>query len=566
MKLSQNQSHGILPSIALALIALEVACFGDTVILRDGKPVPGVIESQTNDGISIRTQSGLVSFPAASVREVRRSPPQENALHTLTISLSAGELNRSMTIIDRLKNDKAALQSGLAVLLQHGEHFVQRAPTDSPADAQQFTVWLRAYTPANAALSFMLARYLAARGETDAAVNELSALPAPVREQPAVTQFATQLLQQEAQRSATTTDPQQALARLTALAELAPRGAGVSAGILIALRQAERMAESSQFRQALEVIAAHVAPFAPATAWNAANDILESASKLTSGTALLGLYDLIAERITTGPMEGEFPAIQERRIAVLMDLGRYDEAETLAHQLSISDADRGARMLHLVEYERRLTEVAPDDALALYRLATWARDMGLVEEAAGLFRRAAREPQLKENAELQLRLLSTSGEKQSFDELNTMFRDGHYADVVKKAEAFQHEYPQSEFCAQAAALGDLARFTQTREKDIRPAEADVVYQNAERLFYQDKHQEALEEVNRLQADYPGTPAARKADTLRKRIDHRVRDLGLPPLQARVASTTAPVRREAKARAVEEVQTILRSMSIGEQTR
>jgi hypothetical protein len=58
-------------------------------------------------------------------------------------------------------------------------------------------------------------------------------------------------------------------------------------------------------------------------------------------------------------------------------------------------------------------------------------------------------------------------------------------------------------------------------------QADALYQTAERLHLQGRDAEALETLNRLQLEFEGTPAARRAGELRKAVTSASTSRGAP---------------------------------------
>jgi hypothetical protein len=142
-----------------------------------------------------------------------------------------------------------------------------------------------------------------------------------------------------------------------------------------------------------------------------------------------------------------------------------------------------------------------------------------------MYEQAAKSRDLRENAELQLQLMQVEEEKKQFAKVAEAFEAKRYPQAIRAAEEFRRKYPGSDLARQAATTIELARFQMKRETQMRPAQADAVYQNAERLLLQDRLTESLEQVNRLEIDYGETPSGKRANALRDRIMLKLRERG-----------------------------------------
>jgi tetratricopeptide (TPR) repeat protein len=261
--------------------------------------------------------------------------------------------------------------------------------------------------------------------------------------------------------------------------------------------------------------------------------------------------------------DGESRALLDQLARMLIAQGEFSEARKVAVRLGAVDADAAALFEHRIEFEMRRREADANDPLSIYRLGCWAAERGLMEEARTMLRQAAKAPELRENAELQLQAMQLAVERQEFDRLVAAFEARDFPTTIKKAATFRQMYPSSSLLQRVRTMEEVSRFQLERQARLAPQQADALYQNAERLYYQGRYRDAVEILNRLDTDFAETPATRRGAHLRAAILRRE-----PNLSAIVSSTTGtqvsgpPAVRAAVSRAayLGEVTSLLLQMS------
>ncbi|MEI7635429.1 MAG: hypothetical protein WCK47_14250 [bacterium] len=517
----------LLLSLLVAMFA--ACCHADEVVLNNGSVIRGTIESQTAERLRIKTQEGLLALPSASVRKITRSAPEENIFNSFQQALARGDIKSAFEEIDRYGSaafpradlDKAILQCEGPVL---GKASAARAE-----EAMRFARHVRERpTSAPEELGLLLAQYFAAQSNTAEALAQYRSLSQQfLARNPAARDAAAVLAAAEVREALDAGDADRGLDALRAQAQFAPDGVSTqSVSAALFLNEASALERRGDYAAACGVLCEKLRPLALVMAREQAMKILKRAEIDTTGSELSQTFDKVLLCFDDSPPAAELAPVLERQSAALARMGRLDDAMAAAERLSALNADAGAAAQHRVEYARRAEKLASDDYLGHYELGIWAwKVMSLRPEARQQFLITRNSRDLRENAGLQIQLMSVVEEKECFEKLSKLLVDKQYAQVMKMAKEFSERYPRSELTTDVKTLGELARFQSQHASSFRSAQADALYQNAERMYLQERYSDALNCLNRLETDYPDTESGRRASAIREKIVVRMQRRG-----------------------------------------
>ncbi len=551
MRYPARQACRVVQVPRLLLFGLFLCCplpaSADTVFLRSGKQVEGVVEEQGSRGVSVRTRQGRVTIPASNVERVEKDTRRANATVDARNAFGQGEAARALALIIRPGTDANPAETDRMVL-EWGPDILKQAAGASPADAARFVSYVQDRpTSAPDALRFLLARYLVQRGDVAGASAEIHTIPPMwLTGRDDLRAGAVDILRRSISRLIALQDTSAALADLRLLAAIAPEQISGQSRSRFEIGEADRLASAGRWQEAVTLLARDLLPVAPALAAESLGDVLRAAQTVTTGPELLRLYDTAVANLPETTGTDEMRAILANNVRIRIEAGDFQGARNAADRLGRVDPDNGAAWLHRVEFAQRRAATDPDDMLAQYRLGTWALEMGLEDEARSQFLIASRSVRVRENARLQLELLSVKEQKAEFGKVSALFETGNFRDAIVAAEAFRKRYPRGDYAREAGALVEVAKYRMTRERDVKAPQAFTLLQNAEHLHLQGRNDEAIAILDRLSVDYAGSGVSRQASALRTRVRETMR---------RRSEANAPIaeQQEAQLRKIEEIR-------------
>jgi tetratricopeptide (TPR) repeat protein len=519
-----------------ALLNVTRPLSADRLLLDNGRTVQGAIQQESGERVTILTPEGLMSFAPAQIKELVRETPDENRLLTIRLAFSRGNIRDAISLLPRGPEHRGTADLD-TLLVRNAESIVRASATLTETDLAGFLSYVNNRpTSAPGQLLLTLAQLQHARGNMAGALDQLGKINPPDLSQSHIGLTAARLIIVECvTQQLAVGDPDAALETLSRFVRILPDTATSETVALGLVKRAESAARDGDYSGALSRLIKEVAPLAPVTAFNASKQLLRTAERDTTGSALAALYEMVDESYCDPLFEHDLAAMCRKHARLLVSIGKFDGADRVAARLSALDADSGAALAHEVEFARRHSVISPGDDLAHYRLGVWATEMAMPDAARKQFQKVIRNPDLKPNAELQLRLLALQGEKAQLAGAQRLFDSGKYGDAIRMATELRERFPDGELRKQAGDLIEVARY-RTTHSDAHPAAgAAALFQNAERLFLQERYPEALETANRVIVDYSGTEAARMASDLRTRV--------LKKLPAGAESTTGVMERQ-----------------------
>ncbi|MBA2668763.1 MAG: hypothetical protein H0U67_00145 [Gemmatimonadetes bacterium] len=168
-------------------------------------------------------------------------------------------------------------------------------------------------------------------------------------------------------------------------------------------------------------------------------------------------------------------------------------------------------------------------------------------------------PALRENAQLQLQLLDSELQRRKFETAAGLLEKKRYEEAQRALHAFRSTYRESPYAKKAGELAELARYHLWSSTQQRPAEAEILRQNAERLFLQARYDEALALLQQLEMDFRGTAAADQGSRLREQIQAKTGRAG-----PTVGTAHSPTPTTVESRRMAEIQKMARDFAVRSQ--
>jgi hypothetical protein len=197
--------------------------------------------------------------------------------------------------------------------------------------------------------------------------------------------------------------------------------------------------------------------------------------------------------------------------------GRTADAQAIADDISARDPDAGAVATHLVEFHEKRLAMPTDKPLEKYKLAAWARQMGLLEEARPLFAELRNDPRFAANAQLQLDLIENARCTEQVNYLRQLYDENDFQTLEAEVQKFESSAPPAAFAQKARDLLQLAKFQKWSSGKVATGKAEAEFQQAERLANRREFDAALLHLNRVQMETGSSDAAVKARVLRDKI-------------------------------------------------
>jgi hypothetical protein len=515
-----GQARVLLCSL-LASCFLQAAC-ADELRLKSGHTVSGVIDSETRDRITIQTSEGTVAIPRTQVADIVRDKPAENKVVKSRLAIESGDFEKAIRLIDGSSPD-SPLRSQLENYFRDNPGpLLESAEKASAAEAARVTTFLsQSDANSSADLHWLLVRYLIQRKDIELARTILSQVPPQFfASHPAENGQLQEISKTLLHSMMEDQDSDLAMKWIEALARVAPNAIDSHSSLLVFLRDAQSRADAGDKSGAIQLLSSNVKGTWPALAFETGLQMVMNIAPGISAEQQIACLLTFEQQFSEPVFQNEMPDVYRKHANLLCESGHFEAAAQVALKLGNFNADAGARLQHEVEFQRRLSAIAAGDNAARYKLAVWARDMGLEDRAIQQFTIAKNSPAFSENATLQIELLTLSRQKQDFQALQEKTNNHAWKEAMKMADEFRKKYPDGAFSKKAAALSEVARFQLQQSVKLRPAEADALMQNVERLYFQEKFDEAEDLLRRIQVDYAGTPAAKKAEEMHLRIEDR----------------------------------------------
>ncbi|MEO8376860.1 MAG: hypothetical protein ABI579_04250 [Candidatus Sumerlaeota bacterium] len=219
------------------------------------------------------------------------------------------------------------------------------------------------------------------------------------------------------------------------------------------------------------------------------------------------------------------------------DLDNDDSAAAFELAESVPEEQRDPKLQQLrndafhAEAMKRLADET--DPLALLNHGRWCAENGLLDEAMTIFNRTRQNPNLRDVSDEALTNARRERDTKLLEEAQTFMKLGNIAEVTSRTQIIlTNANLGSALTAEAKKLEELAKLSSRREQEARPYRAEVLFQQAQREYFQQNFEGSLKYVTLIINDFGDTPAAKRATDLLPEI---VRALELAYLEGKIAT-------------------------------
>lgn len=490
-------------------------CLADTVILKEGKTLTGVITGETPTALTIDTATGRFTLQKLQVRSFNRASASENEARQWKQLLAEGQLDAAVTALQSEDFQQAFTPAEEVGFLLDGLRGCAGEVTCTSHTLGMLRQQLSAAdTPPD--LRLLMAALYMDNIQPDAASQQLSQLtasPPPQFTWPKNEIAA--LLDRIVSRAI-----QQNCGSCVSMASSLAAASGPTPqddSYLAAYFQIEELIRRQDYLNA-------IARFRPEMFLHRADIYVPMAHRLIttllsmpSTAQTLSLLESCQHTLLPYVDKDDRAKVLKAIIKLQCTQGNYTRAQALADQITSSDPDLGASLQHLLDFEKRRNELPPKDLTAKYKLAAWARQVGLYPEARALFIELRPDPRFAETVNLQLQIIDNTTAKAEYARLRSLYDQNKYTQLNQEVAEFLKTSPPPEYAQEAKALLQLVDFEKWSKGKIDVGKAEAEFQQAERYAQRREYDQALLVLNKIQTNLTNTPLAERARTLRERI-------------------------------------------------
>lgn len=549
----------IFKSYISLLVHLIICCvnlsLADIIILDNGHRLVGCIINERGDKVQMETFSGIVTIDNNRIQQKIYSSPQTNEIIRAEFLLNEEKWSGSFARYLNVLEDKLTSAGEVARSIHtQGEKIISALPRMKQPEQSQLLQLLDKLLQLNLTdeeFTFFSARVFFELGMRERAFSLLAQLPGSFYEaNPQSYEFFKLLLQRLIDDLVKGGEFSRALELIETVNYL-NKSLGQSYEILLYLRWGASLREQGNYAGALQIYGEKLLPLAPAIAPNRIgflfNELISATQKKHNFEEVLSLLNEYGKRWLP-PTEYEYRLAELLNSygTWLMNNERYAEARQIFARLNhLRESPTSKRLEALCDYKTRASLVASDDYAGRYELGKFCVEHNLLDEAIAEFNRAAQSEVFAENSTLQIRLIKERQEMELFKQAMQLYESANFVKALDVLDELQQKFPSGSLSSEANKLSRLIQDALKNELWRRPYQAEVYYQQAERFYFMNDFNSALDKINQITELYSETPAASKASKLKeqivqisrlarlegKPIDIDSKKLNLPPLPA-----------------------------------
>ncbi len=510
-------------TLTLTLIALlsstfSEQCHADTIVLTNGRTVEGRVVSRQGNRIRIEVNGTEMVLDAASVESVEAAPEYEN---TLIQAKRAFDRRRAVDGIDLLfaaLKQGASRESVMEIIEQSNGGISGSIRASRPSDRPVIRRSIHALVDADLLTDrslFYTAQNLHELEDWDGAADALRLMDARVlRDNPSMRQWALDFMRLMVKRllargdfeaalayvermrvlTGEISDPQLPLAQLSAAANARDRNDYDRAFSIIANQLYDQVPEISRNRAWYTI--QHL------KTWARANNTYTEARHSIEPIRRLFPVEYAEAR-------NEFLQYEAQQL-----LNNMEPEMALRLLVPIPAGERSEELQEIYRtayHQSQVLEIGEGDPLELLQHGRWCADNGMLSEAIEIFAKTSENANLKDLSDQLLTNTRRELDTKLMEEAQEKFAVGDMPRVMALTDRIlNHRYRRSHLADEAEKIREIADKQMAKEKEMRPYQAEVFYQQAERAFFMQKHQEAFNLINLVINDYSETPAAGRA--------------------------------------------------------
>jgi tetratricopeptide (TPR) repeat protein len=532
-------------SIKILLLFLAVAlaqtAAPDTVKLRNGNEVRGIVIAQDGAALRLATVGGELRITSDTISRLIKDPRGENSILEAEIQIARNGVLRGFQYYVRARNESADPARIAQNIVSNQDsilsEFNKLGATDREA-VSQFVASLG--DSGDDEYRFFAGQLLFDAGERERAMTFLASLPTQFYEQNAKRkEFAVAFFRNEIKRLLAREKFQDAINRIEALNRI-DAALGHSCEVLLYLNWAAKARDEGNYEEALKVYAERLFKVSPPIARERLLFTLEKlkndAEKSNEYAQAIAVAEKYGPRLA--PLEGKaiVASLREGYARHLMQQGDFAGARVVIARYYQDLPQEPKTLLYECDYKQRSGKLAAEDYLGHYELAQFCQKHGMLDEgeaelekALGASDLSAEQAGLRENAQRELRLLRERKAMQEFADAMQIYERGLYMEALEALLHFEEQFPKSDLLKDAQKIVSLCRTRLESESQRRPYQAEVLYQQAERQFFGGKTAEAVRQLEMIEDKYADTPAGARAAKWKAEI---VRRLEIAKLEGR----------------------------------
>jgi len=501
--------------LLLALASDSITLRAASVTLENGNVIEGTIVTSTSENLSLRTDKGILTIR------------QKQVAHLDDRSEINDESRLQWSSTNRLKMLPLVTPEQMTdfdtEMIRNSTQILDECRTATTGTIAQFDTYLKNHkTTAPQELFLMCAECWYLAGDLESMVAQLEDLlkvfPQSISSTSETQKWAVDNTMDCLKQALRNGNADLGVRCLFLLSELRNEKLPIDTKLL-RLAEVSAKKRRGQYVEAMRILINYIAPGDTDLAFVEGRSILNimSEQKATDEDRLRALSYFCPVYVDTENAHKALAYFSDY-ISLLIKNKRFAEAMKLADRMESLKATDAQMIRKRIMLAQKLDTVPQDDAQTRYLLAGKAKEEGLIDDAIEMYQELLNDPDAKENAALQLELIQQEKEKKVFDVIKLSMEKGEYPRVIKQSSEFIRSYPRSEFRQQAFAQIELARFRMKQQESAKPAQAEVLMQNAERAYFEQNYDLASSLLVEIEADYDSTPAAERARDLRKRIN------------------------------------------------
>lgn len=495
--------HFIIVQLSLVLTLAGLPARGDIIRTKGGKTIEGLIldpigRQSTSDTLKVRVGPADITFSRDQVESVTRGTPGENTLIEAGAYFENRKAADGIVAMARALDQSVSPQKAAVVILGSGDLLAESASSlDENARASLSRI-LAALAAVPAGLSEdLLARRLHLHlclGESDQAETLFKQLgPEYFSKHPQMRKQLADWLQKSVKSWADAGDFVTASQTLKDLERVDP-GAAQGQSIQFFMQWAAHERDGGNFEQALQIYTQNVMDRSPQIAKDRIATILADAERKYRGTSQMDRVAVLYESfgLTTIP-----DVARERLSQIWHDVGwqhiwhrEFEPARAAFAKQNQYKKGSATQDLLQCDYHQRRADLKRDDYAGHFALGKWCMEKKLPDAALEEFRVAEKAPAFAPKArsykDQMLKQLAEAKLMQIMDRYDA----GEYAQVLKDVREFvQGDHPRA-FLAQAKEIEDMTMESMRVHGAERPMQAESIFLQAQRAFYQGRYEKA----------------------------------------------------------------------------
>lgn len=512
------------------LVAFTHLAPADTVFLKNGRRLDGILVSENDEKVRIKMAGGIQTIKMTEVERVERHGPDEQQALEVALALRRRDVLTALTGMAVILAREPGKAGELAQLLLDNETKIVLSLTKSSADDKAQLVRrlegveaLFGLSPESRAMS---GRFWQAIGEDARAIRAYVALSdAYFEANPGRRELIVSYLTAQIRHLISVDQYERVIDMIEDLARVAPKKARGSKA-LASLQWAERARVAGDYETALSVYAGDLMDLLPSIARermvNALKELRRYPSTDEAFQNAIRLHDVYGRKVA--PIEA-LSAVIDLRLKhgeFLYEAKEYENArvafDAYYDLLKLEKRPWSRRC----DYRLQRRDVPSTDSLGLYTLGEYCVKHTLYDEAEKEFEALSDDPLIGENARLQALLVHETREIYAAERAERVFSEGDYLGAIGHCMYFIREFPDSGLVVKIEQLMESTSVRLSEAAASRGPQADALLQQAERHFFSQEYGEALRLLDSIRDNYADTPAGVGAIKMRRAVLRKAR--------------------------------------------